>query len=353
MTSITLLYGQGSPNIGNSFFQLGGTWLIRHCWPQAELNFVSDMAGHMLPWRTQRKHGNPLNDANILSRLQTDVVVLQGPMLNRSLASLYGHALRSLKANGTKIFLLSAGMNKYDAEEEDVSKRFLSEIKPDLLVTRDRPTYDIFKDFSPRSHCGIDSAFYCPRAYKTAAFRDKFIAMSCDQTLEPLLEQAGKTDTDSVIAVTDDLRIKVSPRTGLVARLRRGGWAGKAAAWLIPMKYPTSFGSLPIIRPFHKSNPFVAPWIYQAPNTHASDEPYTYLNIYANTQVTITDRVHAAIITLAYGKPTLFLGRTHRSHLFEHVCPEVNQGKLARLDPAALRLLQDTQIAAMSTVSLS
>jgi len=31
----------------------------------------------------------------------------------------------------------------------------------------------------------------------------------------------------------------------------------------------------------------------------------------------------------------------------------VNQGKLARLDPAALRLLQDTQIAAMSTVSLS
>lgn len=59
--------------------------------------------------------------------------------------------------------------------------------------------------------------------------------------------------------------------------------------------------------------------IYQHPNAVASDEPWTYFNVYANAELTLADRVHACVITLAYGKPAMLFTPSPRSALFERV----------------------------------
>jgi hypothetical protein len=55
-------------------------------------------------------------------------------------------------------------------------------------------------------------------------------------------------------------------------------------------------------------------------NAVASDEPYTYLTIYAAVHLTLSDRVHACVATMAYGnKAMLFNESTRRDVLFESV----------------------------------
>jgi hypothetical protein len=59
--------------------------------------------------------------------------------------------------------------------------------------------------------------------------------------------------------------------------------------------------------------------IYQHPNAVASDEPWTYFNIYANAEFTLADRVHACVATLAYGKPAMLFTPSPRQALFSRV----------------------------------
>jgi hypothetical protein len=60
--------------------------------------------------------------------------------------------------------------------------------------------------------------------------------------------------------------------------------------------------------------------IYRKPNAIASDEPWTYAAVYANAALTVSDRVHACVASLAYGTPArLHNPTTSRKVLFDPV----------------------------------
>lgn len=71
-----------------------------------------------------------------------------------------------------------------------------------------------------------------------------------------------------------------------------------------------------MLRPEHRTNPFVGWKVYRAPGTVVSDEPYTYLTTYANARMTLSDRVHACVVAAAYGRPAMLFGSTPRDALF-------------------------------------
>ncbi|MDA3959513.1 MAG: polysaccharide pyruvyl transferase family protein [Planctomycetota bacterium] len=342
MPSITLLYGQWGTNIGNAFFNVGGTYILQTAFPNAKLSFISDVANHLLPW-AQQGSKKVSHDAEIQSRLKTDYLVLQGPIFSPQINRIYGDVIAKLRAQGTRIILLSVGMNTYSPEEIAAGKRFLANTDPVFMVTRDTPTYEAFKQDVANIHCGIDSAFFCPRAYTPASMPAPFFCMACDQTAEPrLLSTAGH-------AQPSDRTVKLGANTYTLRQasktqrwLRSHSRATKLLHSLWPQRLPSQMGDFAIIRPVHKTNPMIRSWVYRNPQTHASDEPYSYLTLYSNAALTITDRVHAAVATLAYGRPAIFLGATKRSALLDRVATKTDD--TLTLNPTSLLEMQNAEI---------
>lgn len=99
-----------------------------------------------------------------------------------------------------------------------------------------------------------------------------------------------------------------------------------------------------ILRPEHRFNPHVTWKIYKQINAVASDEPFTYFNVYAHTVLTLSDRVHACVATLAYGNPAMLFTPSLRSALFDRLgLSEIRQRPVV-LDPAQLRLEKDREM---------
>ena len=84
-------------------------------------------------------------------------------------------------------------------------------------------------------------------------------------------------------------------------------------------KLPEKFNQFTIVRPEHRFFPHMTHKIYRQANSFATDEPWTYLNVYANSELTLSDRVHACVATLAYGNPAMLFTPSPRRALFERV----------------------------------
>jgi hypothetical protein len=98
---------------------------------------------------------------------------------------------------------------------------------------------------------------------------------------------------------------------------------GKAMAYFGHLmdfrRLPETVCGYRVVRPEHRFNPHMTHKIYQHPNAVASDEPFTYFTVYANTRLTLADRVHACVATLAYGNPAMLFTPSPRSALFERI----------------------------------
>ena len=80
-----------------------------------------------------------------------------------------------------------------------------------------------------------------------------------------------------------------------------------------------TIGEYEIIRTDHRFHPHFRRKIYSQYNSFCSDLPYGYLNIYANSKLTLSDRVHACAATLAYGNSAMLFAKTNRIGLLERV----------------------------------
>jgi len=317
---VALVSGFWGQNIGNAFFNIGGKWILEHVLPEAQVNFILDQPGY----RTFHKQhtGNPKNDWGLLQHLDVDVIVLQGPMLTTAFAALWEPTLMALRARGTKIVLLGAAMFRFSDEEIAVNRAFLQKIQPVILSTRDVPTYEAFKDLVPHAHAGVDSAFFTPDAYQPFALKaDPYICVNFDRWLEPriTLSDPGTTPIADKSFLFDGRRWSLEFPSRLMKMADKDKIQSYLASALDFRKLSDHIGGYQVVRPEHRFNPHITWKIYRRANAVASDEPWTYFTIYANTSFTLSDRVHACIISLAYGKPAMLFSPSPRSQLFDHL----------------------------------
>jgi len=167
---------------------------------------------------------------------------------------------------------------------------------------------------------GLDSAFFAPKVYspfKTTGV--SYYTFNFDRYPEPTIllgDDAALSDFRfEEDGVTWNLR---TPRlvSWLAHRSKVQAYVGHA---LDRRKLPSELNGRKIIRPEHRFNPHLSYKIYQHQNAVASDEPWTYCTVYANSLLTLADRVHACVITLAYGNPAMLFTPSPRSALFDRV----------------------------------
>lgn len=320
--TVALVSGFWGQNVGNAFFNVGGKWILQQVFPESHVEFIQDQPGYRTFHR--KSSGNPKRDLVLLKHLKCDYLVLQGPMLMTAFRPLWEESFAALRERGTKIILLSAALLTYTEEEIVACREFLAQYPPAIMVTRDRVTYEVFKDICEWVYDGIDSAFFAPKAVRPFELAlDPYITVNFDRYPEPRFYVAENPsnlpkDCDGRFEALDYHWGFRSPRvqswfSGL------GQWQAYIGAMVDFRRLPDRLGPFVVVRPEHRTNPHVGWKIYRQPNAVASDEPYTYLSLYAGTSLTLSDRVHACVATVAYGKPAMLFAPTPRSALFERL----------------------------------
>lgn len=265
-------------NIGEAFIDIGAMALLQKIFPKAQLINISDMNLRYFDLVSRREGiTNPYN--NVLSKFHMfeyfsgEYFVLSGMFAsNEFLDDDSSRRISEYSKQGKKIIFLGLGACSYSEKELERFKKYIEEIQPILIVSRDDITYENLKDIAPTIK-GIDCAFWIKDVYdpRNATVRDYNI-VAYNRSPEPEIFKSF----DNIIRVYH-------------------------MNWGISSKY-------------FRDNMFM------------SDTPYDYLTLYANASRVYTDLVHATIASLQYGKHVKFERVDNRGYVIDAVCGKMDRG---------------------------
>lgn len=273
--NILLYNGCWPQNIGNAFFDFGLEAIARKSFPESNI-YRSGGGVHWLFQNSFKKNifsqgTNYSNNSIEIAQIASfDLLLVPGMCITEEFVQVNGKTLIDVSNKGIPIIFVGAGALKYDDNEGKIFSNFLNNLKKVSVITRDAETFDLLKreGFKGNLAMGIDCAFFVPELHNSLKFDKKFNVYNFDYTHEPIHLK--------------DL-------------------------------------SDPFIRTHHDCwGPLKKEYI-DKPNTLVSDLPEDYLNIYANSIVTYSDRVHACLVTIAYGNKAQLFSETPRRNLFKYV----------------------------------
>lgn len=194
---------------------------------------------------------------------------------------------------------------------------------------------------------GLDSAFFAPKAFTPPRLSaDPYVALTFDRYPEPDIDVAEARNEQAQKAFRYGRHWWNLRTPGLQNALSHSGKAVAYLGHLLDRRtLPTTIDGLSVVRPEHRSNPHMTRKIYQHRNALVSDEPWTYLTLYANAELVLADRVHACVAALAYGRPAMLFNPSPRQALFARLGVEDIGLYPVEVDPGRLEEEQERQLA--------
>ncbi len=321
--SIKVAYCTGfwCTNIGNAFFSMGVEYVLKKLLGEDNVTLVSDLQTYTTSYgKRLYPHKNQLE---YISQLDVDYVVLAGPVISKYFLMLWEDILVALEKRGVRYILLSAGMMKMNEDSFASCTKFFSEHPPFIFTSREKNTFDTFGKYADNAYDGICFSFFAPDYYSPVGMGEKYFALNFDKIAEPRITTDSKAGKDSA-TFNFDGKIYHVRHTSLLTRMAyktdRFSDALIYAASLLPQKRRSDkIGDYRVIRTDHRFHPHFRSKIYSQGNSFCADLPYAYFNIYANSSLTMSDRVHACAVTLAYGGTAMLFSQTERVGLLERV----------------------------------
>lgn len=285
---VIIFFGGGWPtNIGNAIIGLGAMALLKAAVPDARIINLSGMARWFF---TGRDINNALDVASIS---RCDLAVFSGMSMCEEFVRVSGPTILQLRRRGVPVLLLGTGARVYSSEERKLFSDFLKSVQPIGVITRDSATYEAYADVVQPCVAGIDCGFFVSMAYRPLAVDfPPFVVVNFDSTTMPNLDLNGR----EVIYTHHDC------------------WG-------------------PIL-PARKSKR----------NTVISDLPYDYLTLYANAECVFSDRVHACVAALSYGRRAKLFSSTPRGGLFESIGANGIREEPVAIDAELLEAKRSEQI---------
>lgn len=299
---ILLACSNTASNIGNDFFYLGVKHALKNVIKHAEV-----FDGYFSPFNAYGLSGKEkINNLDYFSDISgVDAIVIAGPVLDKYFGFQFESVLSEAKKLGKKIFILSAGGREYDTEEVDHCKSILKKYPPDVFVSRDRDTYINYSESCANSYDGICFAFFANdyyEGYETSRASENIVScfdFAPEPNLEKVMSQFEKTNDESIKLKVHSTR---SFKNKVLFTLQRG--------------LPKTIGDIKVLRTCHRPMR-KKQFIFFKPNVLSSFISGPYLNLYKNTRLTVTDRLHAAVVTLSFGNYACLLLSSNRTRLLD------------------------------------
>jgi hypothetical protein len=260
--------------------------------------------------------------------MDTDLLVLMGPMFRPETQKIWGDSLEKLLNRGTKLVLLGVAAMKYEKEHIASYRRFLKKYPPVILTSRDTETYKQLGDLAKFAYDGIDFAFFLPEIYQPVGFVSDVerVVLNFDKIPEP------------EIRINVPFHNKVSPKNSLNAQfnfnsetwfLKFPKYRTKLASrsrqlmflegFLFRDKSLKKIGQYEVIRTDHRPHPMISRKTYRSKNMFTNDTPYPYLEIYSQGVLTLSNRIHACVAAISYGKPAMLFSSSPRVRMLERL----------------------------------
>ena len=342
-------------NIGNGFFSMGVEYALKRVLGEKNVTVVSDLQTYTTSYG-KRLYVDK-NQLEYISSLDVDYVVLAGPVLSRYFLGLWKDILLRLKKRGIGYIILSAGTMKLNESESNVIKDFFKECPPYALSSRDQSVYEKFDSFAKHAYNGICFSFFTPDCYSPAGLSglSPYVVYNFDKIMEPevCIEQQEKKNYAHQFEYEGDAYKVSYPKwlTAVSAKTDRFTDALIYAASILPAKKrKDEMGCYRIIRTDHRFHPHFRRKIYQQANSFVADLPYGYLNLYANAELTLSDRVHACAVTLAFGHSAMLFAKTNRCGLLERVGAEGISDHPVKIDMSYLEDEKAKQLEWLKTI---
>ena len=224
----------------------------------------------------------------------------------------------------------------YDKESIKYYNQWIKECDFDLISTRDELTHNFLKDKVKNLYNGIDLGFFDKILYaskQVLLITRNWCVSILIKYLSPVFE-----DKNGAIIIDDKT---YSYKKSLSNEPR--GFIKKVFPFIRPYfkKFELiSMNGYKIIRTDHRFNPTVEK-IYSDKNSFAMDTPEGYLLAYANSKLTLSNRVHASVATLSYGNYAMYFSDSKRANLLNRLELEEIYHKPVALDPS--RLIQEKE----------
>ena len=352
---IGFILGDWSRNIGNAFFQLGGLYVLKHIFPDAEIAIIAEQPGYPSYWNPHG--GNPKNYLRMASLIDMDYLVLMGPLFRPETDKIWGAELGEILSNGTRLILLGVAAMSYEESNKEGYRKFLEKYPPFLLTSRDRDSYNLFGEYAIHAYDGIDFGFFLPEVYKPVGFRNRakpFIAMNFDKMPEPTIKVVDEVDSNENKAY--DYAFIFNNKKWLLK------FPGLRTKFALISRYAMFLEGIlgngsqvdcidgfAVIRTDHRPHPLLGKKTFRYPNTMVNDTPYPYLEIYSQAELTLSSRLHACVAALSYGKNAMLFSTSSRSRLFDrlelgniNISPtKIDMQKLAMEKKYLLEFIQD------------
>lgn len=292
-------------NIGNVFFYMGTKYILEKSHPEIVVT-QSDLPPSKAFGLTEEQCANDVGYGYRLGKF--DYLVLDGPMFDKNFEKLFGPYLVRAKELGIRVVIMSAGGIDYNEEEIEHCRAVLKKYPPYVMTTRDKLTYDNYHDLCENSYNAICSAWFIPDAYPGYEIpgEGKYVTVCFDHTPEPDIEISG--DLGDLIKSHESISIGgvTHSKVKKVSRLAQRGFA-------------SDIGGYQVIRPCHQVLNRQNWRLFFKKNSYCSQVPWGYLNLYRNTSLTVTDRLHAAVATMAYGNTARLYIKSKRTYLLDRV----------------------------------
>ena len=311
-------------NIGNGFFSLGVEYVLKKLLGEKDVTVVSDLQTYTTSYGKRLYIDK--NQLEYISSLDVDYIVLAGPVISRYFIYLWKDILIKLQKRGIGYMILSAGIMKLNSQEKQEIKEFFKEYPPYAFSSRDETAYDEFGSFAKHAYNGICFSFFVPEYYSPSGLSgmDPYVVYNFDKIDEPVIWKAEKESEECSKQFTYNGAIyKISyPKwlTMISAKTDRFTDALIYIRSFFPAgKRKNNLGDYTIVRTDHRFHTHFRKKIYQRQNSYVADLPYGYLNLYANAELTLSDRVHACAVTLAFGHSAMLFAKTSRHGLLDRV----------------------------------
>jgi hypothetical protein len=336
-------------NIGNSFFSMGVEHVLKTVLGEKNVAVVSDRQTYTTCYGKRLYIDK--NQLEYVSALDVDYIVLAGPVISKYFLSLWKEILLKLKQRGIGFIILSAGSMKLNEPAREEIKKFFKICPPYVFSSRDQAAFEEFGSYAVHAYNGICFSFYIPNCYTPASMErmSPFVVYNFDKINEPeiWIDKGEKKKSSQNFEFDGDIYRIAYPKclTALLAKTDRFTDALIYALSILPVKKQGDMvGKYHIIRTDHRFYPHFRRKVYQQKNSFVADLPYGYLNLYANAEFTLSDRIHACAVTLAFGHSAMLFAKTDRYGLLDRVGADDICNRLVKLDMARLEEEKKNQI---------
>jgi hypothetical protein len=328
MLSIDIAAGYWSTNIGNAFFHYGFRQLLQDAFPMATTRFTGDSPAY---WNVLRREVPP--NAEWAPRLlPPNVLFLMGPLLRPEFPAIWSKTIAQMKGTQTRICLAGLGAMDYSPAVMTSCREAFADNPPHAIITRDSAVFDGLQGVPCPIYDGVCPAFFVSLAHpKVGVRREAYAVIGCDKTAEPVVE--CHPEPEVALPTVKDQRMAGTRKLGTMEEA-----IGLLRTWM-PHSAPSEIGRLRIVRPTHRTNPFLLRRLFGRPGAFVYDIPEPYLDLYGHAEWIVSDRLHACVAGLSYGVPACMVGHTHRARLLERMGVDRTSGGFMTVPPD--RLLQE------------